>query len=318
MDKLVKEAFFIGVDIGGTNTELGFVDTTGHIFAQRSFATDVHETASSFVAQLEEVVEQECAKLSKERVCKGIGIAAPNVNYLQGTIESPANLKWGTINLVALLQQHYKLPIRIINDANAAALGEMRFGLAKEMKSFVVITLGTGLGGGIVINREILNGSNGLAGELGHMTAVVGGRQCACGRFGCLETYVSANGIRRTAIELMSSRLYDSELCGISFDSLTAKMISDAAHKQDALALEVLAFTGKVLGRKLADVAACLDPEAFILMGGVANTGDLMLKPTRKSFEGYLMPVYKGKIPILLSKMQKGHPAILGATTLVA
>ncbi len=312
-----KQTVLVGVDIGGTNTEVGFVDESGNVVKSTSFATNAHDVAQKFLHKLKSTIDEECARLSDRYVCRGIGIAAPNVNYLNGTIEAPANLNWGTVNLVEILGDDYEQPIRIINDANAAALGEMGFGLAQDMKNFIVITLGTGLGSGIVINGEILHGSSGMAGELGHTTVVVDGRQCGCGKTGCLEAYVSANGIRRTTIELMSQMPYDGVLATVSFDKLTAKMVSDAAHKADPLALAVLERTGSILGRKLADVVACLDPEAFILMGGVVNTGELLLEPIRRHFECHLLPVFRGKVAMLSSEMPAGRPAILGATMLL-
>ncbi len=312
-----KTELFIGVDIGGTNTEVGFVDISGKMVHCTSFSTSAQEVASQFVNRLGNVIHEGVGHLEERYVCKGVGIAAPNANNFHGTIECPVNLGWGTVNLVELLGERVTVPIRVINDANAAALGEMEFGAAKGMRNFVVITLGTGLGSGIVIHGEILNGAHGLAGELGHTMVVAGGRDCGCGKTGCLETYVSANGIRRTALVLMGRKFYKSELTKVSFAEMTAKAISDAALAGDQLALDVLEQTGKVLGRKLADVVAFCDPEAFVIMGGVANAGELLLEPTRRYCIGNLLPAHKGRVCILQSKMKPGEPAVLGAAMLM-
>lgn len=312
-----RNVCWAGVDIGGTNTEVGFLDSSGNFLLQAGFPTNAEGSPQKFVDKLRDVLDSNQAQLTHSHEFRGIGLAAPNVNYVSGLIESPVNFDWGTINLVDLLAQHYDIPIRIMKDANAAALGEMKYGLAQGMKNFVVITLGTGLGSGIVVNGELVHGANGLAGEIGHTVAINNGRRCACGRQGCLETYTSANGLRRTTLELMSTKSYNSELREISFNDLTAKMISDAAGEGDQLALAVLDFTAQILGRKLADVVAFLDPEAFIVMGGVARTGDLLLAPTREYFEAHLLTMYKGKVSILRSNMKDGQAAILGAATLV-
>ncbi len=315
---MIKSNHVIGVDIGGTNTKIGLVSAGGKIELQRNFRTDKYKGGPDYAENLAREIKDICAAVGDAAGCRGVGIAAPNVNFLKGTIESPANLKWGTFDLVGELKKYIDRPVKIVNDANAAALGELRYGLAKNLNTFVVITLGTGLGSGIVINGELLNGSNGLAGELGHLTVEPQGRLCGCGRLGCLETYMSANGLRRSVLYFLSQRPYDSELAHISYSELSAKAIAEAAAQKDALALDVLDFTVRILARKLADVVVCLDPQAFIFMGGVANMGEQLFAPLRTYFEESLMPVFRGKIRIIHSKMKDGEAAILGASTLVA
>jgi glucokinase len=317
MIKMKNNTYWVGVDIGGTNTKVGFIDRFGNFLIQLDFRTNADAPPKKFVEKLRQILDSSQSRIDKSLKIGGIGLAAPNVNYLSGLIEAPVNFEWGTIDLVKLLKRHYDLPIRIIKDSNAAALGEMTHGLAKNMKNFIVITLGTGLGSGIVVNGEIVNGANGLAGEIGHTVAVDNGRHCACGRQGCLEAYVSANGICKTAIEMLSDKSYHSVLHNMNVNQLTAKVISEAAADGDELALQTLDFTAQILGRMLTDITAILNPEAFIITGGVANTGDLLLAPTRKYFESHLLPMYNGKIAILNSNMRDGQAAILGAASLV-
>lgn len=219
--------------------------------------------------------------------------------------------------MVKLLSQYYNVLIRIITDSNAAALGEMTHGLAEDRKNFIVITIGTGLGSGIVVNGELIHGTHGLAGEIGHTTAIHYGRHCPCGQEGCLEAYVSALGICRTAIEVLNDNSHTSALNSVNPKKITVKMISEATASRDDLALRTLDFTAQILGRKLADIAAIPNLEAFIITGGVANTGDLLLAPTREYFDNQLMPMYKGKITVLRSNMSNGQAAILGAVSLV-
>lgn len=309
---------YLGIDIGGTNTTLGFVDKSGDCKIEASFATQDHKDISKFISHLVEIIKENFKKISDNYICKGMGIAAPHVNFLNGAIKASANLNWGDVNLVELLKPHFNFPIAIINDANAAALGEMAYGAAKEMKNFVVITIGTGFGSGLVINRNILNGANGLAGELGHTNAVTNGRKCACGKLGCLESYVSANGLRQTAFELMRDQNFKSDLYKVDFQNLTSKMISEYANKKDELALAVFEFTGKILGARLADLVAWFDPEAIIMTGGVVKAGELLLVPTRKYFEENLLKNFKGKVHILKSELEDSHPAIFGASLLVS
>ena len=253
----------------------------------------------------------------REHVLEGIGAAAPAANYFHGTIESPSNFEWGRVEFVRILQERYRVPIAITNDAKAAALGEMVFGEARGMQDFIVITLGTGLGSGIVVNGELIYGHDGLAGELGHTIVEPRDRQCNCGRRGCLETYASSPGICRTVFELLAHRLDDSELRGIAFNDLTAEKIYQAATRNDVLALAAFEYTGEILGRALADATACFSPEAIILFGGLAKAGAFLFEPTRRHFEENLLDIYKGKVKIVPSHAAVCNTAVLGACVLV-
>ena len=316
---MTRQKVTVGVDVGGTNTILGFIDEDGNYLTEASFGTQDYGDLSNFLLKLTNTIQDEYQKISKKYELSGVAIAAPSANYFEGTIEGPANLSWGQVNLVSILKQHIKLPVVVINDANAAALGEMMYGTAKEMKNFVVITLGTGVGSGIVINGDIFYGAHCLAGELGHITAIPNGRQCGCGKSGCLETYTSANGVVQTAIDLLdSSKSKNSILKSIYRKKLTSKMVAEAALNNDALALEVFEYTGKILGKNLADIVACFDPEAIILSGGLSNAGDILLNPTRRHFESNLLDLYKHKCKLLLSKMTNGRAAIMGASSLIS
>jgi glucokinase len=249
---------------------------------------------------------------------KGIGIAAPAANYREGTIESPANLRWGNVNIVKLLRDRVGIPIELVNDGNAAALGEMKYGAAKGMNNFVVLTLGTGLGAGIVVDGKLLLGEHGAAGELGHIAMYPRERQCGCGHYGCVETYVSATGIRRTAFELMAQKLDETELRRLSYDDLTAERIFALAAEGDPLAMEAFAITGLHLGRLISIIVATFEPEAVILFGGLTNSGRLLMEPTRKSYNESVLAVFKERVKILASELNNGRAAILGASSLFA
>lgn len=307
----------LGIDIGGTNTAFGFVDRQGNCVAESSIPTNPYEAAENLFARL----HLEIIKLHKQIVDKynfiGIGIGAPNANYYKGTVEFPPNLSWGYVNVLEIVQKYFDLPSAITNDANAAAIGEMKFGAAKGMKDFIVITLGTGLGSGIVSNGELVYGEDGFAGEIGHTIFDPNGRQCGCGRKGCLETYSSASGIRRTVYELLCDSNEESELRKISFMDLTAKTISEAALNGDKIALQAFDFAGKVLGIKLADAVAHTSPEAIILFGGLAASGKLIFEPTQKYMEEYMLNIFKNKVKLIPSGLITGNTAVLGASALI-
>jgi glucokinase len=307
----------VGVDIGGTNTAIGFVDRNGKCHSEGVISTNGKEEAVKFFSKLHEKIDNMYTELSEEFQLKGIGIGAPNANYLKGTIEYPPNLNWGYINVVEIMREYYNIPLAITNDANAAAIGEMKFGAAKGMKDFIVITLGTGLGSGIVVNGELVYGADGFAGEIGHTIYDPCGRECGCGRKGCLETYASASGIRRTVLELLNSSNEESELRNISSDEITSKIIFDAAVKGDKIALEAFEFTGKVLGTKLADSVAYTSPEAIILFGGLAAAGDLIFKPVKYYMEQNLLNIFRNKVKIIPAGLSKGNSAVLGASALI-
>jgi glucokinase len=248
----------------------------------------------------------------------GIGVGAANGNYYKGTIERATNLPWkGIIPVADMFKDEFDLPAIITNDANAAAVGELVYGAAKGMKDFIVVTLGTGLGSGFVANGQLLNGKHGIAGELGHTSVNPAGRFCNCGKRGCLETYVSATGIKRTVYKLLADHLEPSELRGISFDNLNTKMITECAIRGDVVALAAFEYTGRILGMKLAETVVHTDPEAIFLFGGLSLAGDLIFKPTIRHMEANLMPLFRGKVKVLPSALQNQAAPILGASSLV-
>jgi len=307
----------LGVDIGGTNTKFGYVDKNGNLLAEGEMLTEAHRPAEEFFERLHTEAENLFASKKDQLKLVGIGLGAPNGNYYKGTIEQPPNLSWKYVDVVATLRRWYSIPVALTNDANAAALGEMLFGAAKGMKDFIVITLGTGLGSGIVANGELIYGHDGFAGEIGHTIVDPNGRQCGCGRRGCLETYASASGIRRTVEELLKKPAPPSELRGMNFEQVTSKRIFEAAQHGDSLALEAFELTGRYLGLKLADSIAHTSPEAIILFGGLAAAGDFIFVPTKKYMEEYLLNIFKNKVLLLPSSLPKGNAAILGAAALM-
>jgi glucokinase len=313
----MRKKAVLGIDIGGTNTALGLVEAHGHCLHEESFPTRAHEPFSSFFLRLSEKINAIVERFAQGHELIGIGAAAPVGNYFHGTIEAPSNFKWGRVEFVRQMKERYHVPVALTNDANAAALGEMMHGEAKGMQNFIVVTLGTGLGSGIVVNGDLLYGHDGLAGELGHTMIEPGGRQCGCGRSGCLETYVSSRGICRTAFELLARRLDESELRQISFDGLTAEKIYELARRQDRLALAAFEYTGQLLGRALADMVACFSPEAIILFGGLAKAGALLLAPAQQHLENNLLDVFKGKVKIIPSRATEFNIAVLGAGVLI-
>lgn len=308
-----KKEIVLGVDIGGTNTVVAFTDLSNSILFQNEFRTEPEKGVDDFFIRLAGLIKSEYSKIKHMYSIKGIGLAAPSVNYLKGTIESPANLKWGNVNLVEMMKKHFDFPTSILNDANAAAIGEHNFGAARGMKNFIVLTLGTGLGSGIYINGNLLQGENGLAGELGHTIVEPDGRECTCGRNGCLETYVSASGLRRSVFHFLSNTNEQSELRNFSFNELTGAKITELARKQDPIALKAFNYTGEVLAKALSNVVTYFNPEAIILFGGLADSDELLLTPLNFYFEKYLLNIYKGRIKILKSELQHGKSAVLGA-----
>ncbi len=311
-----KETVSVGVDIGGTNTEVGIVRNSGEIILESSFRTRDYASAAAFVAQLKRVIRAAWQQLTPGYDCRGIGIAAPGVNR-DGTVEAPANLDWGKLNLRQLLGEAFGCPVKTINDADAAALGELTYGAAQNMRNFLVITLGTGVGAGVVVNGQIMTGENGLAGEIGHTIVFPDGRPCNCGRKGCLETYVSANGIRRTALELMASGVYDSSLEGLESANLTAEHVTEAARHGDPLALEVVERTAEILGRALANAVALFDPEAIFLIGGVMQAGQVLFVPVQRHFNNSLLHLYKNRVRLMQSRLRMNWIGVLGASVLV-
>ncbi len=307
-----------GIDIGGTNTKFGIVDREGNVLIQNSISTRQFEEFSDYLKQLSKELKTALATLGNDYKLLGIGVGAANGNYYKGTIEHATNLKWkGIIPLADMLKHEFNVPSLVTNDANAAAVGEMVYGAAQGLKDFIVITLGTGLGSGIVSNGQLINGKHGIAGELGHTTVNYAGRHCNCGKRGCLETYASATGIKRTVYKLLADHLEPSELRGISFDNLNTKMITEAAKRGDIVAREAFEYTGRILGMKLAETVVHTDPETIFLFGGLSLAGDLIFKPTIKHMEANLMPVFRGKVKVLPSGLQNQAASILGASSLV-
>jgi glucokinase len=307
----------IGIDIGGTTTCFGFVDRKGGLASEATLDTEAGQSAEVLVSRLYDTIEKQRASLPPHTKLSGIGIGAPNANYHRGTVENPPNLSWGaSANLVELFRQRYDLPVSITNDANAAAIGELLFGGAHAMKHAIVITLGTGLGSGIITNGELLYGADGFAGELGHTIVDPEGRHCACGKQGCLETYVSATGLCRTVSELLGQRREPSRLRDVSFNRLTSRQVYEAACEGDPIALAAFDRTARILGMKLADAVAHTGPEAIFLSGGLAAAGDLLITPTRRYLEEFLFTPYMGKVQLLRSQLPEGSGAVLGAAAL--
>ena len=307
----------IGIDIGGTNSVIGIVDLRGRIYKTATVPTTKFTDAEKFVAELDLAIQSLLnANKGKFRLL-GIGIGAPNANYYRGTIENPPNLPWkGITPLKKLLLNYYNIPITLTNDANAAAVGEMVFGGAQKMKDFIVLTLGTGLGSGIVINGELLYGYSGFAGELGHMNMFPDGRLCGCGQKGCLETYVSATGICRTVIELTEQGFASGVLSKYKPGELSSRLIAEAAENGDPLALEAFEKTGEVLARAIVNTVVFSSPEAIFLFGGLARAGKFLLNPTQKWIEKHTQVFFKDTFQVLFSSLEEKNAAVLGSSAL--
>jgi glucokinase len=306
-----------GIDIGGTNTVFGLVDRTGKISADSSLKTTDYPEINDFVQALSSAIKKLLAKKPALKLV-GIGIGAPNANYHKGTIELAPNLAWkGIVPLADLIRKKIDVPVKVTNDANAAAMGEMIFGRAKKMKDFIVLTLGTGLGSGIVINGQMVYGHTGFAGELGHTIIVPGGRDCGCGRHGCYETYASASGLVRTVLYMLSEMKEDSILRNIPPSELTAKKIATAAAKKDPVALEAMDYTAERLAFGIINAIGFSSPEAVFLFGGLAQAGDLLFVPVRKYVEMNVQPIFKGTVKILPSGIPESNAAVLGAAALI-
>jgi glucokinase len=313
---MAKLKLALGVDIGGTNTKYGYVDRAGQCLASASMPSEAHKPAGLFFSRLHKNSKLLLGSIPKNYELAGIGIGAPNANYYKSTIENPPNLDWGVVDVRAGLAKYFDVPMAVTNDAKAAAIGEMLFGAAKGMKDFIVITLGTGLGSGIVSNGQLIYGADGFAGEVGHTTVDPRGRQCGCGKRGCLEAYCSATGLCRTVQELICNTLEPSELRKMSYADLTAQMVSEAALRGDRLALQAFESCGRTLGMKLADSVAHLSPEAILLCGGLASAGELIFNPAKSSLEEHLFPAFRNKVKLLPSQLE-GNTGVLGAAALI-
>lgn len=313
--------YVIGLDLGGTNAVFGVVDQRGNVLATNSIKTKAYTNVDDFVAAGVAAIKPMVDKLGGIQNFKAMGIGAPNGNFYRGTIEYAPNLVWAhdcIVPLAEMFSKELNIPVGITNDANAAAIGEMEYGVAKGMKNFIVLTLGTGVGSGIVINGQLVYGSDGFAGELGHVTVVHGpeGRTCGCGRTGCLEAYCSATGVARTARELLSKSNTDSKLRALNPEDITSLDVSIAASQGDELAQEVYQFTGKLLGEACADFTAFSSPEAYIFFGGLTKAGDLIMKPIKDGYDAHVMPIFKGKAQFLISGLDDASAAVLGASAI--
>ena len=319
MDKL--KPYVIGVDLGGTNTVFGIVSARGEVIAQDSIKTKQHKTAAEFVEAGLACLRPLVTQVGGIEQIQGMGIGAPNGNYYNGTIEFAPNLPWahdGVIHLAQLFSDALGIPVKLTNDANAAAMGEMTYGAARGMKNFIVITLGTGVGSGIVINGQVVYGCDGFAGELGHviMDRRPDARPCGCGRKGCLEAYCSASGVARTAREILQTTDRPSLLREKPLDDIESLDVSIAADKGDEVAQEIFEFTGKMLGEACADFAAFSSPEAFIFFGGLCKAGDLIMNPIKASYDASVLKIFKGKPKFLVSSLMNANAAVLGASAL--
>ncbi|MDR1644589.1 MAG: ROK family protein [Tannerellaceae bacterium] len=315
----MEKPYVVGIDIGGTNTVFGVVDARGSILQSGSIKTQKHDDVNDYVDELAQSLRSFIDQAGGSAKIKGIGVGAPKGNYFSGCIEDAANLKWkGCIPFAQLLSERLDhIPVTLTNDANAAAIGEMTYGAARGMKDFIMITLGTGVGSGIVIGGNLVYGHDGFAGELGHVIVRrPDGRICGCGRRGCLETYTSATGIVRTAHEYLETRQEGSLLRNLDPEKLTSKDIYDAAVKDDRIALEVFEATGRILGEAFADFIAFSSPEAIVLFGGLAQAGDLITNPIREAMQKNVLSAFAGKTKILFSELKEADAAILGASAL--
>ena len=309
----MEKPYVVGIDIGGTNTVFGIVDARGSVLATNSIKTQKHTVLEDYIQELYDELTKLIADNTHISKIKGIGIGAPNANYFNGTIEQAPNLPWkGIIPFADKIQKKFGLPVAITNDANAAAIGEMIYGAARGMKNFIMITLGTGVGSGIVANGSLVYGSDGFAGELGHTTMRRNnGRLCGCGLTGCLETYASATGVARSAREFLETQKdVPSRLRDIPADEITSKDVYEAAVAGDKLAQEVFAFTGQILGEAFADFIKFSSPEAIIMFGGLSKAGELLLRPIRESMEKNVMPIFRNKVKLLFSELKEADAAV--------
>lgn len=315
----MEKQFVVGVDVGGQTSKIGVVDARGDVLVQSVIRTDGHSDAADFIAALAAAIKELVVKADKVGEIRGIGVGAPNGNYYTGEIAFAPNLEWAANEAVPFSRMLSEalggIPVSLTNDANAAAVGEMTYGAAKGMKDFIMITLGTGVGSGIVINGQVVYGHDGFAGELGHTCAVRNnGRQCNCGKTGCLEAYCSAIGVARTAREWLD--MTDEPSLLRELEKITSKDVYEAAKEGDALALRVFNFTGAMLGRSLADFIEFSAPEAIVLFGGLARSKEFIYEPTYKAMNENVLPLWKGKVDLLFSQLKESDAAILGASAL--
>lgn len=314
----MSKPYVIGIDMGGTNTVFGIVDARGAVIASSSIKTQKHHNINDYIDELHHEITRLIEANDATDKIHGIGVGAPNANYFTGYIEENVNLPWPTpIPFAQMLSEKFGIPVAITNDANAAAIGEMTYGAGRGIKDFIMITLGTGVGSGIVINGQLVYGHDGNAGELGHLIIKRNnGRLCGCGRTGCLEAYCSATGVARTAREFLEIRTDKSILRNIPVESITSKDVYDAAMAGDKLAKDIFEYTGTLLGEALADMTVFSSPSAFILFGGLSKSGELLMRPLREAMEKNMFPAFKGKVNVLLSELKEADAAVLGASAL--
>lgn len=314
----MQKPYVLGLDMGGTNSVLGVVDARGHVLGRTSIKTQAYRDINDYVNALYEEAEKIIEPLGGMEMVRGIGAGVPNGNFYTGYIQEAMNLPWQTVPFAQLVSERFALPCRITNDANAAAMGEMTYGAAKGMKNFIMITLGTGVGSGIVIDGNVVYGHDGFAGELGHTTAVRGenARPCNCGKMGCLEAYASATGVARTAKEILTSTTKETLLRQLNVDNITSKDVYDAAEQGDEVAKEIFDFTGTILGQQLADFIAFSAPEAIVLFGGLTKSGDWIKRPIEQAMNNNVLPLWKNKVKVLFSDLKEADAAVLGASAL--
>jgi len=315
----MAQELVIGIDVGGQTTKCGVVDARGTVLAQTVIRSDTYSEFEPYVTELADALKKIIAEAKAEGNIRGIGVGAPNGNYYTGNIENAVNLTWGGTKVIEfakiLSEKMDGIPVSLTNDANAAAVGEMTYGAARGMKNFIMITLGTGVGSGIVINGEVVYGHDGFAGELGH-TCVVrhNGRPCNCGKSGCLETYCSATGVARTAREWLE--MSDEPSLLRSLDKISSKDVYDAAKEGDKLALKIFEYTGTILGQKLADFIEFSAPEAIVLFGGLARSKEFLTEPILKAMNENVLPLWRDKVKLVYSQLKESDAAILGASAL--
>ncbi|MCQ2266229.1 MAG: ROK family protein [Bacteroidaceae bacterium] len=314
-----EKSYVIGLDMGGTNSVFGIVDSRGTIKSQTVISTKAYPDINDYVKAAVEALQPALDMVGGIENVRGMGIGAPNGNYYTGNIEYAANLAWpGIVPIAKLFEEALGIPCRVTNDANAAAMGEMTYGVARGMKNFIMITLGTGVGSGIVCDGKIVYGSDGFAGELGHFVVdhTPEGRQCGCGRKGCLECYTSATGVARTAREILSKRTEPSKLRDLDPEKITSYDVYCAAEEGDEIAKEIFEFTGYLLGRSCADFCTFNTPEAFVFFGGLTKAGDWIMDPIRRGYDENVLHIFRGKAKLLVSSLKGSEAAVLGASAL--
>lgn len=319
MEVSVEKPYVIGLDMGGTNSVFGIVDQRGSIKAQTAIKSQAYPDFKDYVKAAVESLQPALDVVGGIELIRGMGIGAPNANFYTGCIEDAANLVWkGVVPLAQEFEDALGVPVRVTNDANAAAMGEMTYGVARGMKNFIMITLGTGVGSGIVVDGKVVYGSDGFAGELGHFIIdhTGHGRTCGCGRKGCLETYCSATGVARTAREVLETTDVNSLLRDLKSEDITSYDVFVAAEKGDKAALEVFERTGRLLGRTCADFATFSTPEAFVFFGGLTKAGEYLMKPLREAYDEHVLSIFRGKAKLLVSSLNGSEAAVLGASAL--